>query len=250
MKVLENKIRIIVGELVEFISNYRAIILSALLIVFVFLGYMGRNSSFFTFPLNAGVWGTLSDWIMVIVTAFTVFYLIKSFSAQRASNSIQNETLIEQQKITEIEQFIFKEKVKPIFELKIGDHGMNIDEINEEATATYSFNFFVHNGAAKDIHIEDYLFDHNGSSNNMIGASSRNELYPGMNFSSMPSEYKQHKINNNQDVHYIFRFSFIITYCDVLDNYYEQNVIFYSDSNDLKNIHQGGPKPINKPLDK
>ncbi|MCY1520182.1 hypothetical protein D9M68_549530 [compost metagenome] len=161
---------------------------------------------------------------MVIVTAFTVFYLIKSFSAQRASNNIQNKTLIEQQKITEIEQFIFKEKVKPIFELKVGDHGMKIDTVNEKATAKYSFNFFVHNAAAKNINIKDYLSDHN------IGESSRNELYPGMNFSSMPLEYHQDKINIEEAVDYIFRFSFIITYSDALDNYYEQNIIYYSDS--------------------
>ncbi len=101
---------------------------------------------------------------------------------------------------------------------------------------------------ALDLHIRETLFNYNEPSKPFTTSSSRNELYPGMNFSSMPINYNQWKIKNQENlgVEYAFRFSFNITYSDVLNNYYQQEVIFYEDSNNRYNLHQGGPKPIDK----
>jgi|GEM_PF-2102461 len=41
-----------------------------------------------SFPLDSGVWGTASDWVMIVVTIFTAAYLIKTFREQKRANDI------------------------------------------------------------------------------------------------------------------------------------------------------------------
>ncbi|MBE8712513.1 hypothetical protein [Sphingobacterium hungaricum] len=47
-----------------------------------------EQATFFLFWFNSNVWGTVSDWIMIIVTSITAVLLLKSFSAQKTSNEI------------------------------------------------------------------------------------------------------------------------------------------------------------------
>lgn len=61
-------------------------------------------------PFNAEVWGTFSDWIMVVVTGATAFLLYKTFKSQIAVQKSQ-------QKITDIEGERFRVEYKPVFEL-------------------------------------------------------------------------------------------------------------------------------------
>lgn len=210
---------------------------------FIFYGTI----DLFKFPFNSGVWGTASDWVIILVTSLTAVYLYNSFKAQKESNGIQNKTLEEQQKLTEIEQIIFREKIKPVFELKVGggDNFM-IDPQNEIANVSYSFNFFVHNSEAHAIKTIGMLDMPNGKENKQILHTERNALYPGQNSSTMRKNYVQEKRNPPLylDADYIFRFSFKISYLDMLNNPYEQEIIFYHDSNKNINLHQGGPKPV------
>lgn len=244
MAIIEKYLRQIFIKTLNFTSRYRAILTLLLFTTVVIVAYIGRISTLYIFPFEAAVWGTFSDWTMVIVTSFTVYFLIRSFVAQAESNRIQHQTLREQQKITEIEQFIFKERVKPIFYLEVGEHGFKVDNLSETATAIYSFNFYTHNASAKDINTDCYLSDEESKSNKHMFSTSRTELHPGMNSSTMPQEFHQQKTKIKDMADYVFRFSFKIKYADILGNHYEQEIIFYNDSNGVVNTHQGGPKPI------
>lgn len=52
------------------------------------LHHLYPSIDLFRFPYDAGVWGNAADWIMIIVTAFTAYYLIKSFNEQKRANEI------------------------------------------------------------------------------------------------------------------------------------------------------------------
>ena len=49
------------------------------------------TNDLFRFPFNSNVWGTASDWIMIVVTFFTAILLVRTFEEQKRSNDIQNE---------------------------------------------------------------------------------------------------------------------------------------------------------------
>jgi hypothetical protein len=52
------------------------------------------------------IWGTVSDWFMVIVTIVTAFYLYKTLQSQKNVQETQN-------KLFEIETIRFRESIKP-----------------------------------------------------------------------------------------------------------------------------------------
>jgi hypothetical protein len=71
-------------------------------------------------PFQSDVWGSFSDWVMLIVTFFTLLYLIKTFKAQHNSLGIQQKTLESQlvvqkaqQLSTEIEQKRYESEIRP-----------------------------------------------------------------------------------------------------------------------------------------
>ena len=41
------------------------------------------------FPFYVEIWGTVSDWIMIFVTAFTAIYLVKTFRQQNTALEIE-----------------------------------------------------------------------------------------------------------------------------------------------------------------
>lgn len=56
------------------------------------------------FPFYAEIWGTVSDWIMILVTAFTAFYLVKTFRQQNSA--------------LEMERYRFSMSIRPSFSAK------------------------------------------------------------------------------------------------------------------------------------
>lgn len=72
----------------------------------VFFVRLGMNE-LWEYPFRAGVWGTASDVLMVLVTAATLGYLIKTLKSQRDVQRLQL-------KVTRIEneRFIREQKLK------------------------------------------------------------------------------------------------------------------------------------------
>jgi hypothetical protein len=61
--------------------------------------------SIYVFP--AEIWGTVSDWCMVIVTSLTAYYLYNTLKSQKDVQNTQNE-------LFKIESVRFKESIKPV----------------------------------------------------------------------------------------------------------------------------------------
>lgn len=60
----------------------------------------------FKFPFLSEVWGTVSDWVMIIVTGVTAYLLYKTLNAQKEVQLVQNRFL-------EIEQIRIRQDFKP-----------------------------------------------------------------------------------------------------------------------------------------
>ncbi len=43
------------------------------------------------FPFYADTWGTVSDWLMLVITFFGTLYIVRSFRAQKTINAQQSE---------------------------------------------------------------------------------------------------------------------------------------------------------------
>jgi hypothetical protein len=60
-----------------------------------------------TYLFTADIWGTVSDWVMISVTAITAFFLFKTLKSQKEVQQTQNEMF-------RIESIRFKESIKPV----------------------------------------------------------------------------------------------------------------------------------------
>lgn len=73
---------------------------------------------------NPNVWGTVSDWCMVIVTTITALYLYKTFKSQREVQNVQ-------QKLFEIERIRFYESIKPVLKYNVVKDMFKSEEKNK-----------------------------------------------------------------------------------------------------------------------
>ena len=60
---------------------------ASVIFVILFIIYYDTND-LFRLPFNSNVWGTASDWMMVVVTIITAIYLIKTFKQQKLATDI------------------------------------------------------------------------------------------------------------------------------------------------------------------
>lgn len=76
------------------------------------------NIEMFQFPYHAEIWGTVSDWIMILVTGVTAYYLYH--------------TLISQNSVLDLERSKYKEANQPIFSGRFLSYMDNIVQIRIE----------------------------------------------------------------------------------------------------------------------
>lgn len=57
------------------------------------------------FPFYVEIWGTVSDWVMIFVTAFTALYLVKTFRQQNTA--------------LEMARYRFSMSIRPSFSAKL-----------------------------------------------------------------------------------------------------------------------------------
>ncbi len=90
--------------------------------------------------------GTVSDWLMVVVTAITAFFLYKTLKSQKEVQHTQNE-------LFKIESIRFRESIKPLLKysasvdkLKPGDESkkiLTVEVINETDSMALDISRFV-----------------------------------------------------------------------------------------------------------
>lgn len=78
----------------------------------------------FKFPFLAEVWGTVSDWIMIMVTSVTAYFLYKTLRSQKDVQQAQN-------KLLKIEQIRLREDFKPKLDYSRIDIGVKIPDANK-----------------------------------------------------------------------------------------------------------------------
>lgn len=88
-----------------------------------FLSVYGNYSSLgqlWTYMFDVVIWGTVSDWVMIIVTAVTAILLWKTLNAQ-----INVQTL--QTKLLKIENERFRSEILPMFDIQIDAPALEIE---------------------------------------------------------------------------------------------------------------------------
>lgn len=66
--------------------NILTVIILVLLLLFVCLVGFYKNADLFVFPFKAQVWGTVSDWIIVLITAISAIYIANTLNEQKNIN--------------------------------------------------------------------------------------------------------------------------------------------------------------------
>jgi len=68
-----------------------------------------------------GIWGSIADWVMIVVTSVTAYFLFKTLKSQKEVQETQNELL-------KIEQLRIREHFKPILQYSKYEDGMQLKE--------------------------------------------------------------------------------------------------------------------------
>lgn len=94
----------------------------------------------FEFPFRSDVWGTATDWAIVAVTAWTLFYLRKTLSSQQIANQQQSEAIKQQSEANdrqaealEMDRQRYRRTILPI--ITVGTPTTKIIKNNDEYAA-------------------------------------------------------------------------------------------------------------------
>lgn len=96
-------------------------------------------------PFQADVWGNVGDWVMIIVTIVTAYYLYQTLNSQ-------NETMYLQKRITDIELHRHRLSIQPKFEVSFVRRDINFE--NGISSGNFTLKFFNTNRLARNVSIE------------------------------------------------------------------------------------------------
>jgi hypothetical protein len=82
----------------------------------------------FKFPFPVEIWGTVSDWIMIIVTTITSYFLYNTLKSQKEVQQAQN-------KLLEIEQIRLREDFRPNLKYSRFTENVRIDKPNKDVVS-------------------------------------------------------------------------------------------------------------------
>lgn len=134
MKNLDNKILVITVAIIGFFGGI------AFVNNWLVLNKNYPRITMFDIPLKADLWGTVSDWTMVIVTGFTAYYLVKTFRAQQI--------------ITQLEQKRFLDSHLPILEVEA------IKYENSNSASKTSFDVVINSNPLQNLEIDHNFPDY------------------------------------------------------------------------------------------
>ena len=183
-----------------------------------------------TLLFTPDIWGTVSDWTMVIVTSATAILLLMTLKPQRDVQRTQYE-------LFRIENIRFKESIKPIlkysgcqnqFKSNNGKENIfTIEVINETTSAALKISRFVSTDEqTKQLFCGAIGFD-----------SKRDHLIKG----DKPLLFHFGIDSDLTTFHYII---FIVKYQDIAETNYQQRVFCVYDENYGLEIHPGLPEII------
>jgi hypothetical protein len=167
----------------------------------------------FKFPFHADVWGSVSDWVMILVTAVTAYFLYNTLKSQKEVQQAQNELLT-------IEQIRLKEQFKPKVEyyefldgtkeryahkLKKGSEFLSVAVKNISDNIAINYDFFTPDNPQVEA-VEKFF--------------PQPSLIKGNEYASIHFIIKN--IQHKNQIHYGFTFFFF--YSDLIGTKYKQRV--------------------------
>jgi len=110
------------------------------------------------FFFDVEIWGTVSDWIMLLITLVTAYFLYKTLESQKEVQKIQID-------LYKIENIRFKESIKPLlnFSIKKGKTKMEnrsffLLEIKNDSEGI-ALEFKIHFPETKNLKLHDYKIE-------------------------------------------------------------------------------------------
>lgn len=200
MKNLDNKILIIAASIIGFFGGI------AFVNNWLVLNKNYPHITMFDIPLQADVWGTVSDWVMIVVTAFTAYYLVKSFREQKI--------------ITQLEQKRFLDSYLPILEV------INIVYTNIQSVSKTEFNIIIKSNSLQNLRISHNFPDSFNITvpyviNNVMIAKEK-KLSFSVSFVLEPVFIEVNEYSGN---------TIVFEYEDYLGNKYQQYLLFLGSDN-------------------
>lgn len=186
-------------------------------------------------PFHSGVYGTVSDVIVLLVSMATLYYLYQTFQSQGHVLRSQQESLKSQleiqklqEKITTFEQIRFASEVAPIFKAEIHNRGVNnFDDEGLQLDASFKItNISTYSAHKITVTLEKATW-------------SKQEPYDILDYLP-PNETQTIWISGPKDKNAMSNGHFIDNKCDVL--------IHYSDVMGNKFIHTFTYNPYNNPI--
>jgi hypothetical protein len=155
----------------------------------------------------ADVWGTVSDWVMIIVTTITAYFLYKTLKSQKEVQQAQN-------KFLEIEQVRLREDYKPELDYNRFEKQLNINQPGKQAVS-----FSIRNKSEN-------------RALNVTTIYSDDEKFPAITQAPNPRTLLKNEID--MSLHYLadisngaleYEITFTIEYEDVAGTKYQQTVL-------------------------
>lgn len=166
----------------------------------------------YKFPYKVEIWGTVADWLMIVVTAATALLLILSFRAQKKANDIAYKNYI----LSIKPEFSIKSEIQ-----KISNNTSYLIELELHKNSVYQFEVYFYD--------EKYVEDPEKYSQG-------DTMFPGgKQFLLLKDEIKS-IIDDNAEAHPLAE----IAYTDTDKNYYRQ-IIF---TTILNTVYITGPERI------
>ena len=167
----------------------------------------------FKFPFQADVWGTASEWIMIVVTGITAWFLYK--------------TLQSQNRLYDIEHLRLREDYKPKLKYQVFENGNLPIDIRLQAKSVA----IINNGqtSVKNVYADNPVSEYIWASTPSVD-SLKNILTTGEKI-SLNIIFKSFDENVLKD-----KFQFIVHYEDMVGFKYQQAVVCYFESNDKNNL--------------
>lgn len=179
---------------------------------------------------NPNVWGTVSDWIVILITTLTAFFLYKTLKSQNEVQKTQND-------LFHIENIRFIESIKPILKYSESKDKNILKENHYDIFSIEIKN--ISNNIAKGIKI---IFEDKDNIKRIL----------------IPTNYLPHPIKDitNNDTPYLLHFlilekptsvefiKFEVQYQDLTNKKYRQNVVCIYEDNSTYSIINNQPELI------
>ena len=161
----------------------------------------------FQFPFHADVWGTVSDWVMVTVTAITAYFLYNTLKSQKEVQHVQNTLL-------RIEQIRLQQDYKP--DLIYGRVQM---KVAMDMYGPHIITIMARNQSANNAEDVQISYDGNCREITLIDEPRSGKIITGevtliVNFQNVSHREKQS----------VYDFTFDVFYCDTAGTKYKQTV--------------------------